>query len=156
MEARLLRSLSQILGPLALVGMLAAMYAAFIHAPREATMGDVYRIFFIHVPTAINAYLAFGLGVCRQRSVFVPPQVSLGYACGNRRPARRAFHHPGHGDRLILGAPGLEYVVDRRPAADDDAYHVVHVCRLFDRTRQRCSPVSSEPGSRLFLALLRS
>lgn len=61
MESRLLRSLSQILGPLALVGMLAAMYAAFIHAPREATMGDVYRIFFIHVPTALNAYLAFGV-----------------------------------------------------------------------------------------------
>lgn len=61
METRVLQRLSQILGPLALVGMLVAMYAAFIYAPREATMGDVYRIFFIHVSTAYNAYIAFGL-----------------------------------------------------------------------------------------------
>src|SRR5690625_4218824 len=61
METRVLRSLSRILGPLALVGMLIAMYAAFIYAPREATMGEVYRIFFIHVSSAYNAYLSFGL-----------------------------------------------------------------------------------------------
>lgn len=61
METRVLRSLSRILGPLALVGMLIAMYAAFIYAPREATMGDVYRILFIHVASAYNAYIAFGV-----------------------------------------------------------------------------------------------
>lgn len=43
----------------ALVAMPVAMYFALAFAPREATMGNVQRIFYIHVPAAWVAFLAF-------------------------------------------------------------------------------------------------
>jgi heme exporter protein C len=39
--------------------MLLALYAIFIYAPVEKTMGIVQKIFYIHVPAAFLAYLAF-------------------------------------------------------------------------------------------------
>lgn len=38
----------------------AALYAAFLFAPTEATMGDVQRIFYFHVPSAWVGFLSFG------------------------------------------------------------------------------------------------
>jgi heme exporter protein C len=40
----------RLLGPAAAVVMLAALYLIFCVAPTEATMGDVQRIFYFHVP----------------------------------------------------------------------------------------------------------
>jgi len=39
--------------------MLIALYAIFIYAPVEKTMGIIQKIFYIHVPSAFLAYLAF-------------------------------------------------------------------------------------------------
>jgi len=39
--------------------MLFALYTIFIYAPVEKTMGVVQKIFYIHVPSAFLAYLAF-------------------------------------------------------------------------------------------------
>jgi heme exporter protein C len=39
--------------------MLIALYTIFIYAPVEKTMGVIQKIFYIHVPTAFLAYLAF-------------------------------------------------------------------------------------------------
>lgn len=39
--------------------MLSALYAIFIYAPVEKTMGVIQKIFYIHVPAAFLAYLAF-------------------------------------------------------------------------------------------------
>jgi heme exporter protein C len=39
--------------------MLIALYTIFIYAPVEKTMGVVQKIFYIHVPAAFLAYLAF-------------------------------------------------------------------------------------------------
>lgn len=39
--------------------MLLALYTIFIYAPVEKTMGVIQKIFYIHVPTAFLAYLAF-------------------------------------------------------------------------------------------------
>ncbi len=39
--------------------MLAALYAVFIYAPEEKTMGMVQKIFYLHVPSAFLAFLAF-------------------------------------------------------------------------------------------------
>jgi heme exporter protein C len=39
--------------------MLLALYAIFIYAPVEKTMGVIQKIFYIHVPSAFLAYLAF-------------------------------------------------------------------------------------------------
>jgi heme exporter protein C len=47
------------LAPLSLVAMVAALYAGLIYAPTERVQGDVQRIFYVHVPLAWNAYLAF-------------------------------------------------------------------------------------------------
>ncbi|MDA8218365.1 MAG: cytochrome c biogenesis protein CcsA [Dehalococcoidales bacterium] len=51
--------LSRVLGALAFVALLAGLYAALVYAPREATMGDVQRIFYFHVASAAAAFLAF-------------------------------------------------------------------------------------------------
>lgn len=40
-------------------GLIAAMYGAFLWAPTEKTMGDIQRIFYVHVPAAWNALIAF-------------------------------------------------------------------------------------------------
>lgn len=45
----------------AFVAMIAALYMALLYAPTEATMGDVQRIFYFHVPSAWVAFLAFFL-----------------------------------------------------------------------------------------------
>ena len=44
---------------LAAIGILIALYMALVIAPREATMGDVQRIFYWHVATAWVGFLAF-------------------------------------------------------------------------------------------------
>jgi heme exporter protein C len=50
-----------ILGALLLVGMILALYMAFLGAPRERTMGDLQRIFYFHVPAGMMGLLAFGV-----------------------------------------------------------------------------------------------
>jgi heme exporter protein C len=43
------------------LGMAAALYMALIEAPRESTMGDLQRIFYFHVPSAIAGMTAFAV-----------------------------------------------------------------------------------------------
>jgi len=43
---------------LTFVSMLSAIYAIFVYAPTEATMGDVQRIFYFHVSSAWISFLA--------------------------------------------------------------------------------------------------
>lgn len=50
-----------ILGLLVFAGMIAALYMAFLQAPRERTMGDLQRIFYFHVPAAMMGILAFAV-----------------------------------------------------------------------------------------------
>ncbi len=50
---------AKVLGVAALVGVIIGLYAAFVYAPTEATMGDVQRIFYFHVASAAAAFLAF-------------------------------------------------------------------------------------------------
>jgi len=49
----------RIVGQLAAVTMFAALYLIFCVAPTEATMGDVQRIFYFHVPCAWVAFAGF-------------------------------------------------------------------------------------------------
>lgn len=46
---------------LTLVWMLVAFYLIFLYAPQEVTMGEVQRIFYIHVSSAWTAFLAYFL-----------------------------------------------------------------------------------------------
>src|SRR5512135_2958373 len=48
-----------ILGILTAVLLSYALYMALVWAPTEATMGDVQRIFYYHVPSAWTAFLCF-------------------------------------------------------------------------------------------------
>jgi heme exporter protein C len=48
-----------VLPPLTAVGMFALIVGAVLVAPPEAVEGDVQRLMYIHVPSAIAAYLAF-------------------------------------------------------------------------------------------------
>lgn len=47
------------LGVLTALLLLAGLYLALIYAPPERTMGEVQRIFYFHVASAWNAFLAF-------------------------------------------------------------------------------------------------
>jgi heme exporter protein C len=49
------------LGVILALGMVFALYMAFIGAPREATMGDIQRIFYFHVGAAIAGMTAFAV-----------------------------------------------------------------------------------------------
>jgi heme exporter protein C len=53
--------LDAVLAALLLVGMIAALYMAFLGAPRERTMGDLQRIFYFHVPAGMAGLTAFAV-----------------------------------------------------------------------------------------------
>jgi len=58
-EARLDRAL-RIAAPLSVLGLLVSGWLIFLYAPPDAIEGDVQRIFYVHVASAITAYTAFG------------------------------------------------------------------------------------------------
>src|SRR5688500_12082836 len=49
------------LGFLAAVTLVVSFWMIFFYAPTEREMGIVQRIFYMHVPSALVAYLAFGI-----------------------------------------------------------------------------------------------
>jgi heme exporter protein C len=53
--------LDTVLGALLLVGMILALYMAFLEAPRERTMGDLQRIFYFHAPSGMVGLAAFAV-----------------------------------------------------------------------------------------------
>ncbi|HEX8391425.1 MAG TPA: cytochrome c biogenesis protein CcsA [Longimicrobium sp.] len=55
------RRWSVILGLLATVSLVAGLWMIFFYAPTESEMGVVQRIFYVHLPSALVAYLAFGI-----------------------------------------------------------------------------------------------
>lgn len=55
------RATALVLGFLAAAALLASFWMIFFYAPTEATMGIVQRIFYVHVPAAWVAFLAFGI-----------------------------------------------------------------------------------------------
>jgi heme exporter protein C len=52
-------TVSGVLWGISMVLVLASIYLAFLWAPNELTMGQVYRVFFIHVPVSWVAFVAF-------------------------------------------------------------------------------------------------
>ena len=53
--------LDNVLGALVLIGVIVALYMAFLQAPRERTMGDLQRIFYFHVPAGMMGLLALSI-----------------------------------------------------------------------------------------------
>jgi heme exporter protein C len=49
----------KILGPLALVFIVAGLYFALVKAPPDALQGDAQRIMYLHIPSILTAYLSF-------------------------------------------------------------------------------------------------
>ncbi len=43
------------------IGLLSGLSAGFLYAPRDAVQGNVQRIMYLHVPSVLTAYLAFGV-----------------------------------------------------------------------------------------------
>lgn len=60
MDVKKLATIGAAVAILGLAGIMAASWMAFVWVPTEATMGIVQRIFYIHVPVAWIAELAFG------------------------------------------------------------------------------------------------
>ncbi len=67
--------LELLLSVMLLVALMLALYGTFLVAPKERTMGNVQRIFYFHVPSAMLAFLSFAV-------VFV---ASLGYLKTRKR-----------------------------------------------------------------------
>jgi heme exporter protein C len=61
MEQPRFKIFDAVLGGALLVGMILALYMAFLEAPRERTMGDIQRIFYFHVPSGMMGLAAFGV-----------------------------------------------------------------------------------------------
>lgn len=55
------RAAAILCGAVLLAGASLVLWGAMLHAPTERVMGDVQRIFYFHVPSAMNAALAFVL-----------------------------------------------------------------------------------------------
>ena len=55
------RKASLVVGALAAVALATAFWMIFFYAPTEREMGIVQRIFYVHVPSAWVAFLAFGI-----------------------------------------------------------------------------------------------
>jgi heme exporter protein C len=55
------RRWSVVLGGLAAATLVLSFWMIFFYAPTEREMGIVQRIFYVHVPSALVAYLAFGI-----------------------------------------------------------------------------------------------
>lgn len=53
------RGVERALGILAVIGLLAGLYAGFVYAPPDAVQGEVQRIMYLHVPLILVSYLAF-------------------------------------------------------------------------------------------------
>ncbi len=53
------RGLERALGILAVIGLVAGLYAGFLYAPPDAVQGEVQRIMYLHVPLILVSYLAF-------------------------------------------------------------------------------------------------
>jgi len=52
---------TRVLGVLSLMGLGLLLVLGLLISPADQTMGDVVRIMYVHVPSAITAYLAFGI-----------------------------------------------------------------------------------------------
>lgn len=61
MSLRSTRISGTVLGVLGLLGVVALHWMVFFWVPTESTMGIVQRIFYVHVPSAWVAFLAFGI-----------------------------------------------------------------------------------------------
>lgn len=59
--AALWRRIEWVLTFLAVGGILVALYGAFLYAPKERMMGNVQRIFYFHVPSAMMCFLGFAI-----------------------------------------------------------------------------------------------
>jgi len=68
-----MKRLFPLLGVLTAALLTYALYAALEIAPREATMGDVQRIFYYHVPSAWTAFLLFFLNFVASVQYLVRP-----------------------------------------------------------------------------------
>lgn len=71
-QASRLESVTRVLGWALLPAIAFALYLTLVYAPPEATMGEVYRIFFFHLPANLASFAFFfaacGLGVAYLRS----------------------------------------------------------------------------------------
>lgn len=67
-----LDQITRILGWVLIPAVLFALYMALVFAPAEATMGEVYRIFFFHLPANIGSFffffIAFAVGIAYLRT----------------------------------------------------------------------------------------
>jgi heme exporter protein C len=51
----------RLLGWVAAIGLLSGLSVGFLYAPRDAVQGNVQRIMYLHVPSVLTGYLAFGV-----------------------------------------------------------------------------------------------
>ena len=95
--------MTRALGWLAAGGCWRAWRLGFGSPPREAMQGNVQRIMYLHVPSVLTAYLAFGLVLLGSVAYLATPARRLGPARGHGG-ARSACSSPA--SRIVTGSSG--------------------------------------------------
>ncbi|MCZ7626924.1 MAG: hypothetical protein M5R38_15175 [Candidatus Methylomirabilis sp.] len=75
------------LGILAVFGVAAGLYTAFVYAPPDAVQGEVQRLMYLHVPLILVGYLAF---LWSSSQVFCIYGVVIGGMTQLRTPPQRS------------------------------------------------------------------
>src|SRR5579885_2703568 len=123
----MLRILSRALDVVVLPAVLLSLWLAFLYAPPEATMHDVYRIFYFHVPATASAGLGIGI-------VFVCSVLYL-----------RTRQQHGH----AVGAAGVGRLLDpRRYSPDDHGRRLPDLRGVSDGARRRGRRGAARPPLR--------
>jgi hypothetical protein len=131
------------LGALAAATLVWAFWMIFFYAPTERTMGVVQRIFYVHVPSAWVAFLAFGIvALCSAGYLWLRDE-RLDAIAVSRRGARAGLHHHRADHRAAVGEDRVGRVVGLGAAADAHAAPLVHLRRLLHGAQRH-----GEPGAR--------
>ena len=106
-------------------------YLIFKVAPTERIMGDVQRIFYLHVPLAISAYAGFTVVFIASIMFLWRKNLFWDTVAYTAAEIGVLFSYTGHYHRLFLGKTGLECMVDLGSPPANHVYPLVHICGIF-------------------------
>ena len=98
--------------------MIVALYMALIYAPTEATMGDLQRIFYFHVPSAWGRLSRLRHRLHSQHPVAANSKQRWDAIAVSAAGSGHPVYYASPSDRLHVGQAYLGYLVGLGPTAD--------------------------------------
>ena len=121
---------------LAVVAIAIALARVIYYTPFEAVQGPAQKIFYLHLPAALDAFMAFGIVALAGIGYLWlgdPQPRSRGRELGG---GRRGVHDGGARDGPAVGAPDVGNLVDVGRAPHAHALSLVHLRRLSGAARR--------------------